>query len=47
VAEPEGAKKPENTPLFKRLIWMAAIWLASVAVLSVVAYIIRLWLKAP
>ncbi|WP_240953682.1 DUF2474 family protein [Sphingomonas sp. G-3-2-10] len=32
-------------PLWKRLIWMAAIWAASVAVLGVVAFVIRTWLR--
>lgn len=31
-------------PLWKRLAWMAAIWLASVTVLGVVAMIIKFWL---
>jgi len=33
------------TPLWRRLLWFAAIWLGSVAALSVVAYGIRLILK--
>ncbi|UAB78847.1 DUF2474 domain-containing protein [Erythrobacter sp. SCSIO 43205] len=38
---------PDNEPpLWKRLAWMAGIWLASVTALGVVAMIIRLWLKA-
>lgn len=36
-AEPEP-------PLWKRLAWMAGIWLASVTVLGIVASIIRFWL---
>ena len=33
-------------PLWKRLAWMAGIWLASVTALGAVAMVIRLWLKA-
>ena len=32
-------------PLWKRLGWMAAIWLGSVAVLGLIASIIRFWLN--
>jgi len=32
-------------PLWKRLAWLGAIWLASVAVLGVVAYAIRWMIK--
>ena len=32
-------------PLWHRLGWMAAIWLASVTVLGLVALLIRSWLK--
>lgn len=34
-----------NAPLWKRLAWLAAIWMASVAFLGAIAWIIRLWLK--
>jgi len=34
----------EETPLWRRIGWMAAIWLASVTVIGTVAYIIRWWL---
>lgn len=33
-------------PLWKRLAWMAGIWLASVTFLGIVSMIIRFWLKA-
>jgi len=38
--------EPHERPLLQRLGWMVAIWLASVSALGVVAYVIRLWLKA-
>ncbi|MGB3739029.1 MAG: DUF2474 domain-containing protein [Pontixanthobacter sp.] len=34
----------EETPLIRRLGWMAAIWGISVGVLGAVAYVIRWWL---
>ena len=33
-------------PLWKRLAWMAGIWAMSVMTLGVVAYAIKLWLRA-
>ncbi len=41
LAPPE---QPPEAPLWQRLLWMMAIWAASVAVLSGVAYVIRLWI---
>ncbi|MEZ5679991.1 MAG: DUF2474 domain-containing protein [Erythrobacter sp.] len=40
----DGAEQAEARSLWRRLGWMAAIWVASVSVLGVVAYVLRLWL---
>ena len=34
-----------SSPLWKRLGWMALIWLSSVLVLGLVAGVIRWWLR--
>jgi len=36
----------DEAPLWKRLLWMAAIWTMSVAALGVVAFTMRIWLNA-
>lgn len=36
----------DQSPLWKRIAWMGAIWLTSVAVLGIISLIIKLWLKA-
>jgi hypothetical protein len=41
----DGSSAQEVGPLWKRLAWMAAIWLGSVAVLGAVAWVIRTALK--
>ncbi|MFY8194018.1 DUF2474 domain-containing protein [Novosphingobium sp. B1] len=43
----DGADRADAKPLWQRLGWMAAIWLASVLTLGVVAMIIRFWLNSP
>jgi len=35
---------PPHRPLWKRLAWMAAIWVTSVAALGLIAFVLRLWL---
>ncbi|MFA6218386.1 MAG: DUF2474 domain-containing protein [Erythrobacter sp.] len=44
LAPLEGGEEAERTPLWRRLCWMAAIWLASVTALGVAAFVLRLWL---
>ncbi|MEN7536145.1 DUF2474 domain-containing protein [Aurantiacibacter flavus] len=34
----------DRTPLWRRIVWLAAIWAGSVAVLGAVAYGLRLWI---
>ncbi|WP_293860677.1 DUF2474 domain-containing protein [Sphingomonas sp. SCN 67-18] len=38
------APSADPGPLWKRLLWLAAIWTASVAVLGAVAWLLRLWI---
>lgn len=40
----DGAEEAERRPLWQRLGWMVAIWVASVALLGAVAWVLRLWL---
>ena len=40
----ERWREAETQPLWKRLAWMAAIWAASVAVLTVLAGVLKLWI---
>ncbi|MFM9829190.1 MAG: DUF2474 family protein [Sphingomonas sp.] len=37
---------PDAGPLWKRLVWLAAIWAMSVASLAAIALVLRWWLRA-
>ena len=36
---------PAPASLAKRLVWFAALWLAGVATVGTVAFLLRLWMK--
>jgi hypothetical protein len=40
----EARREESPPPLWKRLAWFIALWLAGVATVSAVAYSIRLWI---
>ncbi len=48
-ARPGDAPAPDNmsteAPLWRRLAWFVGLWAASVATLSVVAFLLRLWIS--
>ena len=44
LAPLDGGEEAERQPLWRRIGWMIAIWLASITVLGAVAYVLRLWL---
>lgn len=44
LAPLDGSEEAERRPLWRRLGWLAAIWLASVTLLGAVAWLLRLWL---
>lgn len=37
-------REAERQPLWKRLAWMAAIWVGSVAVIGAFAELLKLWI---
>lgn len=42
--EMRSVSQPQLLPVWQRIAWMAAIWFASVAVLGLVSWLLRLWL---
>lgn len=43
---PVTIPEPRRVPLWRRLAWFAALYLAGVGVVGLVAYGLRLWIKA-
>lgn len=35
---------PPRSPLWRRLLWFGGLWLAGVAAIGTIAYLIRVWL---
>ena len=44
MREDDRLHDADSAPIWRRLAWMVAIWVASVAVLGAVAGMIRWWL---
>ncbi len=42
--EMHRASDVDLLPVWQRIAWMAAIWFASVALLGVVSWLLKLWL---
>jgi hypothetical protein len=40
------APPQHQAPLWRRLVWFAALWTGSVVSLGAVAFVLRAWLKA-
>ncbi len=40
----EGGDRGDARPLWQRFGWLVLIWVASVAALGAVAYLLRLWI---
>lgn len=49
LGQAHGTDGPESetrsAPLAIRLAWFVGIWMASVSLLGIVAYVIRIWLR--
>ena len=44
VEEMRSASEADLLPVWQRIEWMAAIWFASVAILGLVSWLLRMWL---